>query len=87
MGKLKDTYWPEITTTAIVEKCVKNAAGVACWVAGVTALFVLLVWFDVFHLVSPWSLVDATMFIVIGFFISRGSRVAALLGSPSTCLK
>ena len=80
MGKLKDNYWPDITTKAIAEKCIKNAAGVAYFVAGITALFALLAWFDVFHLLSPWSLLDAALFAVIAFFTSRGSRVAAIFG-------
>jgi hypothetical protein len=80
MGKLKDSYWPDITTTAIAEKCVKNAAGIAYWVAGLTALLSLLSWFDVWHFLSPWAILDAALFAVIGFFISRGSRVAAILG-------
>jgi hypothetical protein len=80
MGKLKDSYWPDITTTAIAEKCIKNAAGVAYFVAGLTALLAALAWFDVIHIVSPWSVIDAVLFAVIGFFISRGSRVAASLG-------
>lgn len=80
MGKLKANYWPDITTTAIADKCIKNAAGVAYFVAGLTALLALLAWFDIFHLLSPWSLVDAALFAAIAFFISRGSRVAAIFG-------
>jgi hypothetical protein len=80
MGKLKANYWPDITTMAIAEKCTKNAAGVAYFVAGVTALLAALAWFDVIHIVSPWSLIDAALFACIGFFISRGSRIAASLG-------
>ena len=80
MGKLKENYWPDITTTPIAEKCIKNAAGVAYFVAGLTALLAALAWFDVIHIVSPWSVIDAALFAVIGFFISRGSRIAASLG-------
>jgi positive regulator of sigma E activity len=84
MGKLKDTYWPDIITTAIAEKCVKNAAGVAYFVAGITALLALLAWFDVFHLLSPWSLLDAALFAVIAFLISRGQERQPLPASFST---
>jgi positive regulator of sigma E activity len=76
--------WPDITTTAIAEKCVKNAAGVAYFVAGITALLALLAWFDVFHLLSPWSLLDAALFAVIAFLISRGQERQPLPASFST---
>ncbi len=73
-------YWPAMTTAEVAQKCVKNAANVAYFVAGATALLVLLAWFDVVHLVSKWSALDALAFMVLGFFISRGSRVAAIIG-------
>ena len=80
MSNLKAMYWPDITTRATAEKCIHNAAGVAYFVAALTAVLSALAWFDITHLVSRWSLIDAVVFAAIGFFISRGSRVAASLG-------
>lgn len=69
-----------MTSAEVAQKSVKNAANVAYLVACVTALLVLLAWFNVVHLVSTWSTLDALAFVVVGFFISRGSRVAAVIG-------
>jgi len=69
-----------MTTTAIAENSVKKAAGVAYFVAAVTALLAVLAWLDVFYLLTPWSLLDAALFAIIAFFISRGSRAAAIMG-------
>src|SRR5262245_49525645 len=80
MGKLKDTYWPEMTTVAVAENSVENAARVSYIVAGLTALLSLLAWFDVIHVLSPWSIINAILFAIIGLFIGRGSRVATVLG-------
>ena len=80
MSNLKDTYWPDMSRTEAAEEGIKRASHTAYVVAGVTSLLALLAWFDILHLTSPWSLVDAVLFAVIGLFISRQSRTAALLG-------
>lgn len=69
-----------MSTPDVAEKSLKNAAGLAYFVAGMTALLSLLAWFNVFHLLSPLSIIDAALFAVTGFFIGRGSRVAAIVG-------
>jgi hypothetical protein len=80
MSSLKDTYWPDMTTAVVAQNSIERAAVTAYVVSGLTALVALLAWFDVFHLLSPWSLIDAVLFALIGLFISRRSRVAALIG-------
>lgn len=80
VGKLKETYWPEMNTPDAAEKAIRNAAGVAFVVAGVTALLSTLAMFNVLHFLQPWSIIDAILFAAIGFYIRRESRVAAVLG-------
>lgn len=80
MSTLKENYWPDMSTPVAARLGVKRASHAAYFVAGVTGVLALLASFDVFHLVSPWSVVDALLFAILGFFISRGSRVAAVFG-------
>ena len=73
--------WPQITDAESARKAAYLGAGVAFWVAGLTAVFAVLGMLNVFKLLDGSALVDATIFAVIGFFVrSRMSRVAAVLG-------
>jgi hypothetical protein len=80
MSTLKDTYWPDMSTSEAAALGVERASKTAYAVAGITGVLALLAWLDVFNLVSPWSLVDALLFALLGFFIARRSRIAAVLG-------
>jgi hypothetical protein len=80
MGGLKNTYWPDMSTAEAAEAGIKRASNTAYVVAGGTGLLALLAWFDILQLTSPWSLLDAVLFATLGFFISRRSRTAAVLG-------
>ena len=80
MSQLRDTYWPDVRIRAAAEKAARDAALTAFCVAGITALLSALAWLDVLRIVSPWSILDALVFTVVGVFIVRRSRIAALLG-------
>ena len=80
MGALREAYWPDMNLRENAEKAIANAANVAFIIAGATALLSVLAWFDVAHVLTPWSLVDAAIFAVIGIFVRRGSRAAAVAG-------
>jgi hypothetical protein len=80
MSGLRDGYWPDMSAPAAAGLGVKRAAHTAYFVAGATCVLALLAWFDIFYLASPPSIVDALLFAVLGFFIARRSRVAAVLG-------
>src|SRR5262245_53681037 len=79
-GRFKKAYWPELSTAAEAEKAVKGAAYVAFFVAALTALASLLTLLSVTQILSGWAIFDALIFGVIGFFILRGSRAAAVIG-------
>jgi hypothetical protein len=79
-GTFKKTYWPELNTATEAEKAVKGAAYVAFFVAAVTGLLSLLALLSVTQIITRWAIFDALLFGLIGFFILRGSRAAAVAG-------
>jgi hypothetical protein len=79
-GGFKKAYWPELSTATDAEKAVKGAAYVAFFVAALTGLLSLLTLLSVTQILSGWAIFDALLFGVLGFFILRGSRAAAVLG-------
>jgi hypothetical protein len=79
-GRLRTAFWPDVKTRAGAEKSIRRAAGFAYVVAAVSTVGALLAWFNVAQIVSRWSIVIAVVFAVLGYFIRRGSGVAAVLG-------
>jgi hypothetical protein len=79
-GGIKKRYWPELRDPAEAEKAVKGAAYVAFFVAALTGILSLLAVLSVTQILSGWAIIDALIFGLIGFFILRGSRVAAVVG-------
>jgi hypothetical protein len=79
-GRFKKAYWPELSTATEAERAVKGAAYVAFFVAALTGLVSLLSLLSVTQILSGWAILDALLFGVLGFFMLRGSRAAAVLG-------
>jgi len=79
-GGIGKRHWPELSNPTDAEKAVKAAAYVAFFVAAVTGLLSLLSLLSVTQLLSGWAILDGLLFGLIGVFILRGSRAAALLG-------
>jgi hypothetical protein len=72
-------YWPELTDATEAGKAVKGAAFVAFFVAAVTGILSLLALLSVTQILSRWAILDALLFGLLGIFILRGSRAAAVL--------
>jgi hypothetical protein len=72
-------WWPRIDDIESAKDAAFTGVHVAFFVAGLTGLSALL---SIFHLLNwsdPSSLVDAGLFAILGFLMSRMSRVAASL--------
>jgi hypothetical protein len=78
-GRIGTTYWPDVSTTSDAEKAVKTAAYVAFFVAAVTGVLSLLAVFSTVQILSGWDILDAVAFVLLGLWILRGSRAAAVL--------
>lgn len=78
-GRVGSAYWPDVSTTDVAERAVKTAAYVAFFVAAVTGIFSLLALFTTTQILSGWDVLDALAFVVLGIWILRGSRAAAVL--------
>lgn len=78
-GRIGSAYWPDLSTTGEAEKAVKTAAYIAFFVAVVTGVLSLLALFSTTRILSGWDLLDALAFVVLGIWILRGSRAAAVL--------
>jgi hypothetical protein len=70
--------WPAITDLESAAATGRDGAAVAFAVAGITAIFAVLAYFHVLNVLSPWALIDAGVMAVLGFFIRRMSRAAAV---------
>jgi hypothetical protein len=76
-------FWPAIDDIEDAKKACKQAAGISFFVAIVTATIVILQMKKVINLfpnIGPSAFVDAGLFLVIGIFLLRYSRIAAVLG-------
>src|SRR5215467_12647059 len=69
--------WPEITDLESAAAAGREGAAVAFIVAGITAFFAALAYFNVLNVFSPWVLIDAGVMATLGFYIRRMSRAAA----------
>ena len=71
--------WPDITDLESAAAAGREGAAVAFVVAGITAVFAVLSYFHVANVLSPWALIDAGVMAILGFFIRRMSRAAAVI--------
>ena len=76
-------FWPEINTLEDAKKASHTAAGYCFFIAVVTAVVAYVQTHHIAKLiegVDSYAYVDAAIFVVIGFFLLRCSRMAALAG-------
>ena len=73
-------YWKEINDKGSAEDATKAAVGISYFIAAVTGLIAVLsiVYAKPIIGLDGWSLVDAVLFVVIGWRISRLSRAWAV---------
>jgi hypothetical protein len=70
--------WPDITDLESAAAAGREGAAVAFVVAGITTIFAVLAAFRVANVLSRWALIDAGVMAILGFFIRRMSRAAAV---------
>jgi hypothetical protein len=75
----RNWLWPAITDLESATAAERDGAEAAFIVSGLTAIFALLAHFDFVNVVSPWAWIDACVMAVLGFFIRRMSRTAAVM--------
>jgi len=75
----RNWLWPEINDSESAAAAGREGAAVAFAIAGITAVFAVLAFFDVTNVVSPWAWSDACVMALLGFFILRMSRSAAVI--------
>jgi hypothetical protein len=73
-SRLRALLWPDIRTVPGILSVIDTGKIAAFAVGGITCLAVLLKW------APAASLVDAVLFVAIGYGIARKSRVCAILG-------
>lgn len=75
-------YWKEISDKDSAEDATKAASGVSYFIAAVTALIAVIsiVYRKPIIGLDGWSLVDAALFVLVGWRIGRLSRIWAVLG-------
>lgn len=77
---LLKSLWPDLKDRASARKEARSAAIAAWLVAGISTLFALLPFLGVDTGVNLWAIIDAVLFIAIGYEIYKMSRVAAIAG-------
>jgi hypothetical protein len=75
-------YWPTIDDKSSAEHATKSAVGVSGFIAAVTALAAVLsiVYHKPILSLDGWGLVDAVIFALIAWRISKVSRTWAIVG-------
>ena len=75
-------YWPTIEDESSAEHATKAAAGVSGFIAAVTALIAILsiVYRKPMLGLDAWGLIDAVIFALIAWRISKVSRAWAIVG-------
>ncbi|MDP9268517.1 MAG: hypothetical protein M3P27_09380 [Acidobacteriota bacterium] len=78
---MANPFWPEVTDLESAKKACRTAAGAAFFIAGLTAIVagIALAGTTVIPGISGWALVDAAIFLVLGIFLRRFSRTAAVI--------
>ena len=73
--------WPTIVDTTTAQKASKQGLWASAWCAGATIVFVVLAQLgtQMFNF-DMWALLDAFLFIVIGWGIYKMNRIAAVAG-------
>src|SRR5947207_822438 len=77
---MNNIFWPSIQDIEDAKKASKTGAGCAFFVAGATGLITVLELSGV-HIIPGWNVlnfIDAAIFLVLGIFMMRFSRLAAL---------
>lgn len=84
-GKKQNAFWPDVSTREGAESACKMGAGVAFFIAGVTALFAVLGGAGVEFVremgIDLWAFVDVALFAACGWGMLRFSRAAAVFGA------
>jgi len=75
----RNRLWPDVVDLESATAAGREGTAAAFIVSGITTLFAVLSYFDVLDVVSPWALVDAGAMALLGFFIHRMSRSAAVI--------
>lgn len=76
-----DWIWPSITDTVSAKEASKQGIWACIWCAGATLLFVTLSFLGLSVLgIDAWALIDALLFIIIGYGIYKMNRIAAIAG-------
>jgi hypothetical protein len=70
--------WPDITDLESAAAAGREGAAAAFVIAGLSAIFAVLAYFNLLNVLSPWAWIDAGVMAVLGFFIRRMSRLAAV---------
>ena len=75
-------YWPKIEDESSAEQAAKAAVGVSGFIAAITALLSILslIYHKSMLGLDGWGLVDALIFVVIAWRISKMSRAGAIVG-------
>ncbi len=82
MAQSQNRWWPSVDDLEGAKEAAHQAAGAAVFVAAITALFSLLVIFDIRILpgFSPSSFVDAALFAIVAWRVYKLSRAWAVVG-------
>jgi hypothetical protein len=81
MHKRVEWIWPPLTDTASAQKASKQGLLACTWCAGATLFLVVLSILGVrLFDFDMWALIDALLFIVIGWGIYKMNRFAAIAG-------
>ncbi|MEW5978336.1 MAG: hypothetical protein AB1898_21275 [Acidobacteriota bacterium] len=73
-SRIRELLWPDVDNEVAIKTVTHNVMWVSFVIAGVTTLVAL------FGLVPTATIIDAVLFVAIGFGIRRKSRIAAVLG-------
>lgn len=80
-SKQTEWIWPSVVDITAAKKASKQGLWASTWCAGATIVFVVLAQFGVqmFNF-DLWALLDAFLFIIIGWGIYKMNRIAAVAG-------
>ncbi|WP_286235801.1 hypothetical protein [Thalassotalea sediminis] len=79
--KSENMFWPDISTLEKAEGVAKGSCGIPIFVASITILVVLYGYFFSPILgITPWALIDASIFGLIAYGMFRINRLVSILG-------
>lgn len=73
---ISNPFWPTINSTEAAKIVARNTSEVTFIIAGVTTIFAIFNIFGTEHV----ALIDSAILVLIGFFIRKMSRAAAIIG-------